>query len=239
MLDQNTFFLIAGVFTLIVSGFIIWYLDPDRHNKELLKRWSTLNTFRGHSKAMTNTALVIVKNDPNPKQTIEKVIYEIIADSDDAAIPPEGHHWEGHTAKRIVNALNLGVEQSDLILKVMELEQENKKLNKYLTTKEKIEKFHQSDMDSVYKERNTLVALLARIYPSGIKKTAIEGWSPEWHNCVYIELPDGSQCSWHYHNRDSYLFEGLPPYEKEWDGHTTENKYFNIEQLILSGSLKK
>lgn len=155
---------------------------------------------------------------------IEKVIYEIIADSDVTAIPPEGHHWEGHTARRIVNALNLSADQSDLILKVMELEQENKKLR--------------DNQDSVYKERNTLVALLARVYPSGIKKTAIGGWGPEWHNCVYIELPDGSQCSWHYHDRDSYLFEDLPPYEKEWDGHTTENKYFNIEQLILSGAIR-
>jgi hypothetical protein len=92
--------------------------------------------------------------------------------------------------------------------------------------------------DEVYKERNILVALLARTYPSGIKKTAIEGWSPEWHNCVYIELPDGSQCSWHYHDRHSYLFEDLPPYEKEWDGHTTEIKYYNIQELIVSGSIK-
>lgn len=98
---------------------------------------------------------------------------------------------------------------------------------------------HQIEKDEIYRERNILVALLAQTYPSGIKKTAIDGWSPEWHNCVYIELPDGSQCSWHYHDDDSYLFENLPPYEKEWDGHTTENKYFNIEELILSGSIKK
>lgn len=95
------------------------------------------------------------------------------------------------------------------------------------------------ELNNVYKERNILVALLAQLFPSGIKKTEIEGWSPEWHNCVYIELPDGSQCSWHYHDEDSYLFENLPIYSSEWDGHTTENKYFNIEELIASGSLKK
>lgn len=108
-----------------------------------------------------------------------------------------------------------------------------------LETYIKVIKDLKEQKDQAYKERNILVALLAQVFPSGIKKTAIEGWNPEWHNCVYIELPDGSQCSWHYHDRDSYLFENLPPYEKEWDGHTTENKYFNIEELIASGSIIK
>jgi len=108
-----------------------------------------------------------------------------------------------------------------------------------LVAKEKEVEDLKKQKDAVYKERNILVALLTRTYPSGIKKTAIEGWSPEWHNCVYIELPDGSQCSWHYHDRDCYLFEDLPAYEKDWDGHTTKNKYFNIEELIASGCLTK
>lgn len=111
--------------------------------------------------------------------------------------------------------------------------------NRKIESLRKFENLYILDLDKVYKERNTLVALLARVFPSGIKKTAIEGWDPEWHNCVYIELPCGSQCSWHYHDRDAYLFNDLPPYEKEWDGHTTENKYLNIEELIASGSLKK
>jgi len=42
--------------------------------------------------------------------------------------------------------------------------------------------------NSVYAERNKLVALLARLYPSGTKRTAIEGWDECWHGCVYIDF---------------------------------------------------
>ena len=81
--------------------------------------------------------------------------------------------------------------------------------------------------DAVYTERNRLVAFIASIYPSGVKKTAIPGWDEAWHNCVYIDLPVG-QASWHYHNDEAHLFAHLPPYESEWDGHTTEEKYERI-----------
>lgn len=78
--------------------------------------------------------------------------------------------------------------------------------------------------DAAYLERNKLVALLASIYPSGIRRTAIEGWSEDWHGCVYIDLPWG-QASWHYHDSQADLFAHLPPYVGEWDGHTTDAKY--------------
>lgn len=87
--------------------------------------------------------------------------------------------------------------------------------------------------DAAYLERNRLVALLARIYPSGLARTAIEGWSPEWHNCVYIDSPAG-QLSWHYHDEHAHLFAGLPAYQKAWDGHTTEAKYDRIEAIVRS-----
>lgn len=85
--------------------------------------------------------------------------------------------------------------------------------------------------DAAYEERNRLVALLARLFPSGLAKTAIEGWSEDWHNCVYINLPTG-QASWHIHDSQMFLFEGLPPYTGEWDGHTTEEKYDRIDKLV-------
>ena len=84
--------------------------------------------------------------------------------------------------------------------------------------------------DKAYEERNRVVALLARLLPSGLAKTAIEGWSEEWHNCVYINTPVG-QLSWHIHDSQMHLFEGLPPYVGEWDGHTTEVKYDKIESM--------
>jgi hypothetical protein len=86
--------------------------------------------------------------------------------------------------------------------------------------------------DAGYRERNALVVLLASIFPAGVKRTAIEGWSPEWHGCVYIDLPNG-QASWHYHDSEAELFAHLPPYDGEWDGHTTEQKYERIRRLAM------
>jgi hypothetical protein len=88
-----------------------------------------------------------------------------------------------------------------------------------------------SELDSVYWERNKLVRFLAHVFPSGIAKTEIPGWDPAWHNCVYIDTPAG-QLSWHYHDREAHLFAGLPPYQKPWDGHSTQEKYLRLEKLI-------
>jgi hypothetical protein len=91
----------------------------------------------------------------------------------------------------------------------------------------------ESDKRLAYTERNTLVAFLAHQFPSGLRKTEIEGWDTEWHGCVFIDTPEG-QMSWHYHDSDAHLFSGLPPYEKPWDGHTTAEKY---ARLMLLGSV--
>ena len=101
-------------------------------------------------------------------------------------------------------------------------------LKSHTEAADRIEKL-EAARDGAYTERNRLVAFIASIYPSGVKKTAIPGWDEAWHNCVYIDLPVG-QASWHYHNDEAHLFAHLPPYESEWDGHTTEEKY---ERLSL------
>lgn len=85
-------------------------------------------------------------------------------------------------------------------------------------------------LDGAYTERNRLVAFLARQYRSGTRRTAIEGWDPCWHGCVFVDTPEG-QMSWHYHDRDSWLFSGLPPYSETWDGHTTIQKYARLATL--------
>lgn len=85
--------------------------------------------------------------------------------------------------------------------------------------------------DTAYAERNKLVRLLAALFPSGIAKTDIDGWDPEWHWCVYIDLPTG-QASWHIHESEYPAFAGLPHYEGAWDGHTTDEKYGRVEQLV-------
>lgn len=86
--------------------------------------------------------------------------------------------------------------------------------------------------NNAYTERNRLVAFLAHLFPSGLKRTDIPGWDAEWHGCVYIDLPTG-QASWHYHDNDAHLFAGLPPYAGEWDGHTTDEKYARLATLPL------
>jgi hypothetical protein len=86
------------------------------------------------------------------------------------------------------------------------------------------------NLDQAYRERNHAVAALARIYPSGIRKTDIKGWDPEWKGCIYIDLPTG-QVSFHYHDREAWLFEGLPDYERAWDGHDKETALSRLASL--------
>jgi hypothetical protein len=84
--------------------------------------------------------------------------------------------------------------------------------------------------DDAYEERNQVVAALARLFPSGLARTNIPGWSADWHGCVYIDLPTG-QVSWHYHDSHSAFFAGLPPYAGSWDGHDTPQKYRRLAAL--------
>jgi hypothetical protein len=92
--------------------------------------------------------------------------------------------------------------------------------------------------DSAYRERNQVVAALAKLFPSGTKATDIPGWDPEWNGCVYIDLPTG-QVSWHYHVSDGALFSNLPPYAGDWDGHSTPEKYERLAAIRARSSLKE
>lgn len=90
----------------------------------------------------------------------------------------------------------------------------------------------QEQKDGAYLERNRCVAALARMaialgQRAGRAKTAIDGWDPAWHGCIYIDLPTG-QVSWHYHESQSGLFTGLPEYAGRWDGHDTPTKYVRL-----------
>lgn len=72
--------------------------------------------------------------------------------------------------------------------------------------------------NQLLEERAHLVALLAKILPSGKRRMTIEGWSEDWNNCVYLDLR-GGQISFHYRDDQAHLFETLPPYSKPYDGH--------------------
>lgn len=79
----------------------------------------------------------------------------------------------------------------------------------------------ETDKDDAYRQRNYLVAALARLFPSGVRNTNIPGWADDWHGCCFINLPSG-QISYHFHDSHRHLFAGLPPYESPWDGHEKE-----------------
>lgn len=89
--------------------------------------------------------------------------------------------------------------------------------------------------DGAYLERNQCVALLASMaiclgFAAGRTRTAIEGWDPEWHGCIYILLPTG-QVSWHYHDSHAELFAHLPEIKVDFDGHTTAEKYRRVDEM--------
>lgn len=84
--------------------------------------------------------------------------------------------------------------------------------------------------DGAYTERNQVVAALSKLFPAHLARTAIEGWDPEWHWCVYIMLPTG-QVSWHLHESHRPLFAHLSDGPAIWDGHTTEEKYARLAAL--------
>jgi len=94
--------------------------------------------------------------------------------------------------------------------------------------------------DGAYLERNGCVALIAGLalangWKAGTARTAIEGWDPEWHGAVYIDLPAG-QVSWHYHSSQEHLFAFLPPYDGSWDGHDTPTKYDRVQLTAIGQS---
>ena len=92
--------------------------------------------------------------------------------------------------------------------------------------------------DSAYDERNRVVAALARVVlaqggAAGIRRHEPDpdpDWDDDWKNVVAIDLPTG-QVTWHYHDSHRALFEGLPAYTKDWDGHTTDEKYRRLGRL--------
>lgn len=89
----------------------------------------------------------------------------------------------------------------------------------------------------VNKERNQCVALIAHMasaigIPVGLGKHK-ENDDGDWINVVFIELPTG-QLSWRIHDSEVSLFSYLPPYLKQWDGHSSEEKYARIRQMIES-----
>lgn len=91
----------------------------------------------------------------------------------------------------------------------------------------------EQERDTAYRERAHLVALLAALYPSHIGHNDPE--APDWA-VLTIEAPTGQMC-WHVAPADMDLFRWVTPTPhnaREWDGHTTEEKYQRLRILAES-----
>jgi hypothetical protein len=114
--------------------------------------------------------------------------------------------------------------------------------------------------DQAYWERNQLVAALSKILPSYLAKHPNEDkdWEDDWRNIVVITMPNEIcadlpdikvdsqfapyQLTWHIHDHDLPMFDHLQQNQHHfWDGHTTEEKYRRLRQLIRNSNrwLKK
>jgi hypothetical protein len=90
--------------------------------------------------------------------------------------------------------------------------------------------------DGAYRERDQVVALLARMalalgWRAGVRRHEPDPdptWDEDWKNVVAIDLPSG-QVTWHYHDSEVPLFIGLPDYQGSWDGHDTAEKYRRVQ----------
>lgn len=90
--------------------------------------------------------------------------------------------------------------------------------------------------DEAYTERNRVVVAFAKLamvlgWSVAVTRTAIPGWSEDWHGCIFIDTPQG-QVSWHFHDSQADLFKALPHRPATWDGHTTLAKYERLEALV-------
>ena len=95
--------------------------------------------------------------------------------------------------------------------------------------------------DGAYAERNQCVALLARMalalgWRAWVAQHPAEDadWEADWRTIVFIELPSG-QASWHFHDSERHLLEGLPAGPNSWDGHTTAEKYRRVRTAHVAG----
>ena len=91
----------------------------------------------------------------------------------------------------------------------------------------------QQEKDNGYRERNKLVSALSKLFPASLGKQEETDttWHKEWMNIVYIKLPTG-QVSWHLHDSDLPYFAHLDYGNEKWDGHTTDEKYDRLSNLL-------
>lgn len=88
--------------------------------------------------------------------------------------------------------------------------------------------------DAAYAERNQCVALIGRMAVAlgwqvgvGEHPKSDTSWEADWRTVLFIQLPAG-QVSWHFHDSERHLLDGLPISTGVWDGHSTDLKYLRV-----------
>ena len=86
--------------------------------------------------------------------------------------------------------------------------------------------------NQAYWERNQLLVLLSKIYPSHLCEHPDDDlyWDAEWRWIVCIHIPN-SQATWHIHDSEKHFFDHLEIKDAHWDGHTTKEKYERIKNI--------
>ncbi len=83
--------------------------------------------------------------------------------------------------------------------------------------------------DAAYHERDLLVALVSKLFPSHLARHEGE-WEDDWRNIVCVHLPTG-QATWHIHDSELSDFAHLGLCAGHWDGHTTDEKYERVRHV--------
>lgn len=94
----------------------------------------------------------------------------------------------------------------------------------------KTKKQIKEELWGVYKERNQLVLLLTKIYPSHLSKHTGKDWEDDWRTIVCVHTPEG-QATWHIHDSEVKQFGNLAYCKDHWDGHTTPQKYRRLAKI--------
>lgn len=142
-----------------------------------------------------------------------------------------------------------GNRADELVVKVAELENTNRLLQLREDAEIDVEINRLSarvrelveQKDGAYRERDMCVAGLAALavrlgWSAWRGKHVGEPWDHDWRNIIFINLPSG-QVSWHIHDSELEMFAFLPEIlEREWDGHTTAQKYERVVFLTVGAA---
>ena len=110
------------------------------------------------------------------------------------------------------------------------------------------------DKNNAYWERNQLVVVLSKLFPSYLTKhpETDQNWDSDWRTIVVINIPvqiydvcgkelrgvtEFYQFTWHIHDSEVALFDHLNYQDNKWDGHTTEEKYKRLRQISIKEAL--